>query len=88
MEKALKLNALKFALACSLSASLLWLICSILATTIPNMMLSMSGDMMHMQLNEMGWHLSLLGVMTGLIGWFVVAGATGGMLATIYNRLL
>tara|TARA_R110002074_G_scaffold176806_1_gene340287 strand:+ start:3312 stop:3467 length:156 start_codon:yes stop_codon:yes gene_type:complete len=47
----------------------------------------MSGEMVHMQLNEMGWHLTLAGVVIGLVAWFVVAGIAGWLLAAIYNRL-
>tara|TARA_R100001369_G_scaffold476_1_gene1416 strand:+ start:1564 stop:1719 length:156 start_codon:yes stop_codon:yes gene_type:complete len=47
----------------------------------------MSGEMVHMQLNEMGWHLTLTGVVIGLVAWFVAAGIAGWLLAAIYNRL-
>ncbi len=47
----------------------------------------MSGDMVHMELNDMSWQLSVFGVAVGMVGWFVMAGAMGWMLASIYNRL-
>ncbi|EDY86437.1 hypothetical protein GP5015_355 [gamma proteobacterium HTCC5015] len=50
-------------------------------------MLSMSGEMVHMQLNEMGWHLTFTGVVVGLVAWSVSAGIAGWLLAAIYNRL-
>ncbi|WP_339674326.1 DUF5676 family membrane protein [Dasania marina] len=83
----MKIHAIKFGMASAISASVLWIICSVLVVLIPSMMLSMSGDMLHMQLNDMGWHLTFMGVVKGLLGWSVMAGVTGWMLAAIYNRL-
>ena len=83
----MKIHAMKFGMASAISASILWIICSVLVMFLPSMMLSMSGDMLHMQLNDMGWHLTFTGAVKGLVAWFVMAGLTGWMLATIYNRL-
>lgn len=84
----MKLHAFKFGLACSICAIVLWVICSVLVAVMPAMMMSMSGDMVHMQLQDMGWHLTLVGALWGLVAWAVVAGFSGWLLATIYNRLL
>ena len=81
------LNAFKFGMASAITAAILWLVCSLLVMLMPSMMLSMSGDMLHMELNDMGWHLTLTGVVTGLVAWFVAAGIVGWLLAAIYNRL-
>ncbi|MEQ9209654.1 MAG: DUF5676 family membrane protein [Pseudomonadales bacterium] len=83
----MKLHAYKFGIASAISASILWIICSLLVMLMPSMMLSMSGDMLHMQLNDMGWHLAFIDVVKGLIAWSVSAGIAGWLLATIYNRL-
>ena len=81
------LNAFKFGMASAITAAILWLACSLLVMLMPSMMLSMSGEMVHMQQNEMGRHLTLTGVVIGLVAWFVVAGIAGWLLAAIYNRL-
>jgi len=81
------LNALKFGMASAITAAILWLACSLLVMLIPAMMLSVSGEMVHMQLNEMGWHLTFTGVVVGLVAWSVSAGIAGWLLAAIYNRL-
>ena len=73
------LNAFKFGLACAISASVLWVICSFLVMVLPTMMLSMSGDMVHMQLTNMGWHLTVIGAVKGLVAWFITAGGGGGV---------
>jgi len=84
----MKLNAVKFGIASSISAAVLWTICTLLVMMMPTMMLSMSGDMLHMQLQEMGWHMTLAGALLGMVSWVVLAGVAGWLLATIYNRLL
>jgi hypothetical protein len=84
----MNINALKFGLACAISASVLWVICSLLVMALPSMMLSMSSDMLHMQLTDMGWHLTLIGAVKGLVAWFIAAGVAGWLLAATYNRLL
>jgi len=46
------------------------------------------GDMFHMQLANIGWHLNIIGALIGLAFWVVATGFTGWLLASIYNRLL
>jgi hypothetical protein len=75
-----------------MSASILWLIYSVLVMTMPGIMMSMymSGDMVHIQLNTFSWHLSLFSVLTGILAWlawFALAGVFAWTLASIYNRL-
>lgn len=82
------LNAFKFGLACAFAASAIWVVCSFLVLLLPSMMLSMSADMVHMDLSNMGWQLTISGVLIGLAFWFVVASLTGWLIASIYNRLL
>ena len=84
----MKLHALKFGFACAISAALLWILCSVLVMIMPSMMLSISGDMLHMQLQDMGWHITMVGVVKGLFAWVVSAGVTGWLLSIIYNLLL
>lgn len=83
----MKINSIKFGISSAISASILWIICSVLVIFLPSMMLSMSGDMVHMQLNNMGWHLTFIGAVKGLIAWFAMTGLAGWILAGIYNRL-
>tara|TARA_R110000823_G_scaffold33348_3_gene93415 strand:+ start:10415 stop:10588 length:174 start_codon:yes stop_codon:yes gene_type:complete len=54
----------------------------------PSMMLSMSGDMLHMDLMDTKWHLTLWGFVQGLLGWFIAAGVGGWLIAAMYNRFI
>ncbi|WP_370239321.1 DUF5676 family membrane protein [Neptunomonas phycophila] len=69
---------MKFGIASAISASVLWIICSVLVMLLPSLMLSISGDMLHMQLNNMGWYLTVIGAVKGLVAWFVLAGLDAG----------
>jgi hypothetical protein len=84
----MKIHAPKFGAASAIIASLLWVICSVSVMLMPSMMLALSGDMLHMQLNDMGWHITLIGVVKGLLAWSFLSGVAGWGLAAIYNRLL
>ena len=86
----MKLNAVKFGMAFAISSAILWIICSLLVWTFPSMMMQMGGDMVHGDLSRMGWgwHLSLSGVIFGLILWSLIAGLTGWLIAYTYNRLI
>ncbi|MAZ89949.1 MAG: hypothetical protein CL693_20120 [Cellvibrionaceae bacterium] len=84
----MKIQSIKFGVACALSASLLWTACSVLVIVFPSMMLSMSGDMLHMDLMEMKWHLTTWGFVQGLMGWFIATGVGGWLIAAIYNRFI
>jgi hypothetical protein len=84
----MKLHSTKFALACASSAAVFWLLCSLFVLIMPGMMLSMSGDMLHMNLEGMGWHMSFFSALIGGLFWAIAAGIFGWLLANIYNRLL
>ncbi|MFI2811486.1 MULTISPECIES: DUF5676 family membrane protein [Microbulbifer] len=84
----MKLNAAKFGLAAAISFGSAWLVCALLVVLMPGMMMSMSGDMVHMDLAGMGWDLTLPGVLVGLVAWSVSAGLIGWLLARVYNRLV
>jgi hypothetical protein len=85
---AMKLSAIKLGYAAAFAFAILWIICSLMVWLMPAMMLNMTGNMMHTDWSQMGWHMSLGGMLLGLIGWSVVAGISGWLLATIYNKLL
>ena len=67
----MNIQAMKFGVACALSASILWI-----------------GDMLHMDLMDTKWHLTLWGFVQGLLGWFIAAGVGGWLIAAMYNRFI
>lgn len=84
----MNLHACKFGIAAAISSGVAWVICSLLVVLLPNMMMEMSGHMVHMDIGEMGWHLTASGFVIGLIAWMISAGFIGWLLAWIYNRLI
>ena len=84
----MNLNALKFGFATALSVAVLWIVCSILVLVMPSMMISMSGDMLHMDVTGMSWSMTITGAIAGLFAWSLSAGIFGWLLAAIYNRLV
>jgi hypothetical protein len=84
----MKLDAINFGLASAAAFSILWVICSLLVITIPTGMMQMSGDMVHGDLSSMQWSMGVQGIFIGLIGWSILAGVTGWLIAVIYNKLL
>jgi len=84
----MKLHPKKFSLACASSAAVFWLFCSLFVLIMPGIMLSMSGDMLHMNLEGVGWNMSFFSALIGGLFWAIAAGIFGWLLANIYNRLL
>ncbi|MCX4186282.1 DUF5676 family membrane protein [Methylophaga sp. OBS4] len=84
----MKLDAIKFGLAWAATFAIGWVICSLLVIALPGSMMQMSGHMLHSDLSGMQWHIGPLVLFYGLIGWTIVAGVTGWLVALIYNKLL
>jgi len=84
----MQLHTVKFALAAILTSAILWIVCSLLVFSLPQLTMMYSGDMMHMNTQEMMWSLTLPGFVKGLILWSVCAGASAWIFAAIYNSLL
>ncbi len=83
----MKINPIPFAFAAALAAVVLWVVCTVVVFAMPGQMMNMSGSMVHANLGNMQWHLSITGVLIGLIGWGLIAGLFGWFLAFVYNLL-
>ena len=83
----MNINPVKFGLACAIAFSVIWIVCSVLVMLFPSGMMQMTGGMVHGDLSQMQWDMSLLGIMTGLVAWAMVSGVTGFLIALIYNRM-
>lgn len=83
----MKLNSAKFALAATLTTAIIWVICSLLVFLLPQATIMASGDMIHMDIQDMMWSLTLSGFIKGLIFWSLSVGLSAWIFAVIYNRL-
>ncbi|MAM70255.1 MAG: hypothetical protein CMP91_03815 [Gammaproteobacteria bacterium] len=84
----MKLNASALALSFAIVTAILWLVCSLIVVLLPQMAMNMSGNMMHADFSGMQWTMNFIGFLFGLIVWVVIAGVTGWLIATVYNRLV
>ncbi|NIQ13456.1 MAG: hypothetical protein GTO02_03305 [Candidatus Dadabacteria bacterium] len=84
----MKLDAIKFGLACAAAFSILWIVCSLFVMGMPMSMMHISGNMVHGDFTSMQWSMGIQGIIIGLIAWAFVAGISGWLIALIYNQLL
>ena len=83
----MKLNEKAFALACAAAFGIVWLVCSMMVMMLPDMMSSLTGNMLHTDWKILGWQMSFIGVFIGGFFWVLFAGVTGGIVAKVYNNL-
>lgn len=83
----MQLHPFKFGVAAALATAVIWIICSVLVFSLPELTMMVSGDMMHMDTREIMWSLTLAGFVKGLIIWSLSVGFTAWIFAVIYNRL-
>jgi len=82
----LELNRKALANAAAVTAAVLWVICSMLVAGLPQLMMSMTGHMVHLDTQSFSWVMSIPGFLVGLVIWMVAAWATGWLIAVFYNR--
>lgn len=82
----MKIDELAFAKALALTSAILWIICAAIVAVLPDMMMSMTGHMMHMDLSDRAWALNWTSFLIGLIIWSVIAGIFGWLITSFYNR--
>jgi hypothetical protein len=51
-------------------------------------MLLMTTHMIHVDITQMDWTLTWSGFLVGLVGWMILAGIAGALLAVIYNQMV
>ncbi len=49
--------------------------------------MSITGHMFHANMGDIGWTLTLVGFVIGLVAWVVCAAATGWLIGWLYNRV-
>lgn len=77
----------KMAVATAAAFSILWLICSLFVAVIPKASMALTGTMVHADLSNMSWSLTLSGFFIGLIGWAVLGALTGWLITFIFSIL-
>ena len=82
----MKLNATAMANAAAATAAILWIVCSLFVVLLPGMMMSMTGHMVHLEMQAYSWVVTLYGFAFGLVIWVVLAWTTGWLFGTFYNR--
>lgn len=80
------MNKTALANAAAVTSIILWIICSALVATLPSMMMTMSGHMLHADMTSVGWTLAPIGFVVGLIIWAAIAWVTGWLIGFFYNR--
>ena len=83
----MKIDANKIGVSSAISFGVLWIICSGAVHFFPQPMMAITGHMMHVVLTSLDWALTFSGFLIGLIAWSALAGVSGWLIATIYNRL-
>jgi len=81
------LNANKLFLATAVVFAILWIICSALVAVIPGPMLTMTGYMVHSELETFRRSLTGTGFVGGLVLWSLIPGITVWLVAAAYNRM-
>lgn len=81
------ISARRLAIAFGIAAAILWIFCSALIALIPGPMMSITGHMFHANMGDIGWTLTLVGFVIGLVAWVVCAAATGWLIGWLYNRV-
>ncbi len=83
----MKLDANRLAISLGGATALLWIICSALVAILPSPMMSITGHMLHANMQDLGWSLTWAGFFVGLVSWTICGTATGWLIARIYDYL-
>ena len=77
----------KFAFASAAAISTVWILCSLLVQLFPEMMLILTGHMLHIDMRAIGWQMSPISAVIGLVAWAILAAFIGWLLAMAYKML-
>lgn len=82
----MKFKPLSLALSTAIAFAIIWILCVIIVWALPVFSMGLFNDMMHSQDMNMTWHISVSGLITGLIAWSACGGFTAWLIAVFYNR--
>lgn len=83
----MKLQSMRFGLACALAFAVLWIVCTLLVWLSPTSMATVSSHMFHLEDSHFSFSLTLTGIAVGFVSWSLVAGVSGVLIAMIYNKI-
>ena len=83
----MKLDAKRLSLAVGMVTAVLWVLCSAFVAMAPGPAMGITGHMVHADLSELAWSLTLGGFFVGLVSWTMTAAITAWLIAWTYNRL-
>ncbi len=84
----MKLQSVRFGLACALAFATLWIVCTLFVWMSPSSMATVSSHMLHLEDTYFSFTLTLVGIVTGLTSWSLVAFVSGWLIATLYNLMV
>lgn len=82
----MNLDARRLALSLGGATIVVWFICSALVALIPGPMGTLTGHMLHANLENFGWTLTWAGFFLELVPWVLWVAAAGWLIAWFYNR--
>lgn len=83
----MKIDAMKMGMSVAIAFAIVWIVCSLMVWALPASMMNMTGHMVHMDLSDVAWNMSISSVFLGLIAWSLAAGLTAWVVAATYNKL-
>lgn len=81
----MKIDATKLGLSMGGTAAILWSICSALVVVQPALMMTITGYMVHVNMDGFSWKLTWVGYIVGLVAWTICAAAAGWLTGWIYG---
>ncbi|NOX70727.1 MAG: hypothetical protein GXP15_16185 [Gammaproteobacteria bacterium] len=81
----MKLDEKRLAFSLAGTTVVLWFVCSALVVLMPGMMGTLTGHMLHGNMEGFNWTMTWSGFFVGLVLWVVWAAAAGWLIARCYN---
>jgi hypothetical protein len=84
----MNIDANKLFVATVSIVAMVWIFCAALVILLPSGMMTMTGHMIHGNLQGMAWSMNATGFFVGLIIWSALAGVIVWLIAILYNKLI
>lgn len=83
----MKIQVNKLALAAAMAAAILYAVCWVFVATMPDLAMSVTEDMFHMQMDGFAWKMTPRTLAVGCLAWAVSTGAAVWLGGTLYAWL-